>query len=595
MPSMKRIASGLLLLVGGIVVFVWLISTSRERADMVIVRAKVYTVGGDNSTAEAIAIRGNRIVSVGTTGELTNRFTADTVLDLQGKSVFPGFTDSHGHLSGLGASLTELNLVATKSVGEIADAVAKKAATLAAGQWIRGRGWDQNNWESRSREKPFPVASMLDKASPDNPVVLFRVDGHAVWVNSQALAIVGGGVDSVSRLADVEGGRIVRDVKGKPTGIFIDNAVDLVVSHVPPQTKDELRHAMTLAFRECLRFGLTSVHDMGIDEEDYSLYRDLLEKKELPIRIYGVIGGDGELWQEFLASGPYLDPYRRRLTVRAIKMYIDGALGSRGAALIEPYSDDPGDRGLTVNSFEGLRLVTSEALRHGFQVCTHAIGDRGNNIVLNAYEQALALNPAAARGARLRVEHAQVLDPTDIPRFRKLGIVPSMQPKHCTSDMYWGQARLGPVRVRTAYAWRSLLNDGNVIPAGSDFPVESPNPLLGFYAAITRQDENGIPRNAADVRRLFQLSAEGIVDSTAYENGWFVGEKMTREEALRAFTTWGAFAEFAEAEKGTVEKGKFADLVILSKDIMTIPAAEILSTTVVATIVGGRIEYSAAR
>ena len=434
---------------------------------------------------------------------------------------------------------------------------------------------------------------MLDKSSPNNPVVLFRVDGHAVWLNSQALAIVEAASKANPQLADIEGGRIVRDGAGKPSGVFIDNAVSAVMKNVPSYSKEEIQHSISLALQECLKYGLTSVHDMGVDEEDYSAYRDLLESNRLPIRVYAAIGGDGDLWQQFLLTGPFIDSHRHFFTVRAIKMYIDGALGSRGAALIAPYSDDPGNRGLTVNSFEALRMVTSEALAHGFQVCTHAIGDRGNNIALNAYEEALRQNPSRVRDARLRIEHAQVLEPLDIPRFKKLGIIPSMQPTHCTSDMRWAEARLGPVRVRGAYAWRSLLDDGNIIPGGSDFPVESPNPLLGFYAAITRQDQNGIPRNAEDVVASFQLSAEGIKDSSAFTDGWYAGQKMTREEALRAFTIWGAYAEFAEKEKGSIEKGKLADLVILSKDIMTIPPMEILSTNVVAAIVGGKVAYSA--
>ena len=344
-----------------------------------------------------------------------------------------------------------------------------------------------------------------------------------------------------------------------------------------------------------LEYGLTSVHDMWVDNEDYSVYRELLENNRLPIRVYAAIGGDGDLWQQFLVSGPLIDSQHHFFTVRAIKMYIDGALGSRGAALIEPYNDDPGNRGLTVNSFEAIRLVTSEALAHGFQVCTHAIGDRGNNIVLNAYEQAMQQNPSHARDARLRIEHAQVLDAADIPRFKKLGVIPSMQPTHCTSDMEWAEARLGSEGRRGAYAWRSLLDDGNIIPGGSDFPVESPNPLLGIYAAITRQDLNGIPHTADDVAHLFQLSSDGIRDSSAFTDGWYAAQKMSREEALRAFTIWGAYAEFGEKEKGSIEKGKLADIVILSKDIMTIPPLEILSTNVVATIVGGKIAYSADR
>ena len=592
---MKKTLLGLILIGGGIAVFAWFITSTSQRADMLIVNAKVYTVDNESSVAEAIAIRGNRIAAVGTTADLKKRFESENVLDAGGKTIVPGFIDSHGHVSGLGSSLVELNLVGTTSVQQIAEMVAKKSSKAKPGAWIRGRGWDQNIWPSKTKEKPFPVSTMLDKDSPDNPVVLFRVDGHAAWVNSRALAIVETGNGTNAPLTDVEGGHVVRDNRGKPTGIFVDKAVGEVMRNVPPYTRGEIRQSLSLALQECLSFGLTSVHDMGIDEEDYSVYQELLQDNELPIRVYAAIGGDGELWQKFLLTGPVVDRIRHRLTVRAIKMYIDGALGSRGAALIEPYSDDPGNRGLTINSLEALRMVTSEALAHGFQVCTHAIGDRGNDIVLNAYEQALQQNPSLARDARLRVEHAQILEPSDIPRFRKLGVIPSMQPTHCTSDMYWAQARLGPVRIRGAYAWRSLLNDGNIIPGGSDFPVESPNPLLGFYAAITRQDKNGIPRNAEDVLRSFQLSADGIRDSSVFRNGWYADQKMTREEALLAFTAWGAYAEFAERDKGTIEKGKLADLVILSKDIMKIPAPEILSTEVLKTIVGGKVVYSAPR
>jgi len=560
---------------------------------MLIINAKVYTVDSQNSIAQAVAVVGNRIAAVGTTEDILRRYTSENVIDAKGKIVFPGFIDSHGHVGGLGSSLVELNLVGTTSPQEIAGMVAKKAASLKPGEWIRGRGWDQNMWRSKTKERPFPTAAMLDNASPNNPVVLFRVDGHAVWVNSKALSLIAAGNESTSSIADVEGGKIVRDKKGNATGVFIDNAVGLVMKNVPPYSKNEIEHSISLALRECLQFGLTSVQDMGIDEDDFSIYQEMMEKHALPVRVYAAILGDGELWQRFQLTGPFIDRTGHRLTVRAIKMYIDGALGSRGAALIEPYSDDPGNRGLTVNSEEEIRKVASEALAHGFQMCTHAIGDRGNNIVLNAYEEAFQKNPDAAYSARFRIEHAQVLDPADIPRFKKLRIIPSMQPTHCTADMYWAQARLGPVRILGAYAWRSLLKDGNIIPGGSDFPVQSPNPLLGFYAAITRQDTNGIPRNAEDVGRLFELSADGIKDSTVFEGGWYANQKMTREEALRAFTIWGAYAEFAEKEKGSIEKGKLADLTILSDDIMTIPAHEIPSTKVVMTIVDGKVEYSA--
>ena len=591
---MKRNLRFVLLSAAGVLTFIWFINSSTQQVDMLIVNANVYTVDPNNPRAEAVAIRGNRIVAVGSTKELTRRYVADALLDVGGKTVVPGFIDSHAHVSGLGSSLVELNLVGTTSVQQIVELVSRKASQLQPGQWIRGRGWDQNNWRSKTNEKPFPTAAMLDNASPNNPVTLFRVDGHAVWVNSQALGIVGASKESNAPIiADVEGGRIMRDSRGKPTGVFVDNAVGLVMNHVPAYTHAEIRHSLSMAFEECLKYGLTSVHDMGIDEEDFTIYKEFLSTNTLPVRIYASIGGDGELWQKFLVTGPFTDPQRHRLTVRSIKMYIDGALGSRGAALIAPYSDEPENRGLTVNSLEAIRIVTSEALAHGFQVCTHAIGDRGNNIVLNAYEQALKENPSQSHDARLRVEHAQVLEPSDIQRFKKLGVIPSMQPTHCTSDMYWAQARLGPTRVRGAYAWRSLLKAGNIIPGGSDFPVESPNPLLGFYAAVTRQDRQGLPRNAQDVVRSFQLSADGIRDSSVFLNGWYGDQTMTREEALLAFTAWGAYAEFAERDKGTIEKGKLADLAILSKDIMTVPAQEIPSTQVLTTIVGGKVAYTA--
>ncbi|HTX17067.1 MAG TPA: amidohydrolase [Bacteroidota bacterium] len=589
---MKKSLQIIILLCGGIAVYLWFTTSTIQHADMLIINAKVYTVDPRNTIAEAVAISGDRIVAVGTTSDLRSRYSSETVIDAGGRPVYPGFIDSHGHVSGLGESLIELNLTGTTSVREIAAMVEDKAASAKPGAWIRGRGWDQNRWSGSGKEKPFPTAAMLDKASPRNPVVLFRVDGHAVWLNSLALSMVKPDSGARELPTTIEGGRIVRDKGGKPTGVFIDNAVSLVIKQVPDYTKDEIRQSYALAFKECLRYGLTSIQDMGIDEEDYGVYRDLLAENLLPIRVYAAIGGDGELWQKFLATGPFVDRTRSRLVIRAVKMYIDGALGSRGAALIEPYSDDPGNRGLTVNSAEAIRMVASEALGHGFQICTHAIGDRGNNIVLNAYEEALRQNPKAA-DPRLRIEHAQVLDPADIHRFKQLGVIPSMQPTHCTSDMYWAQARLGPVRIRGAYAWRSLLDDGNIIPAGSDFPVESPDPLAGFYAAITRQDKNGIPQDAADVARLFELSADGIKDSAAFNGGWYAAQRMTREEALKAFTIWGAYSEFAETQKGSIEKGKLADLVILSDDIMRIPPKEILTTKVLKTIVGGKVEYSA--
>jgi hypothetical protein len=312
--------------------------------------------------------------------------------------------------------------------------------------------------------------------------------------------------------------------------------------------------------------------------------------------VYASIDGAGETWDEFIgkdssksAIGPIIGYGDNRLWVRSVKLYVDGALGSRGAALLEPYSDDPTNRGLTVTDEASLRKTVDEALVNGFQVCTHAIGDRGNNIILNVYEAALKAHPGADQ--RLRVEHAQVLSLNDIPRFKQLGVVPSMQPTHCTSDMHWAGARLGPTRVRGAYAWRSLLNTGVIIPGGSDFPVEQPNPLLGIYAAVTRRDLQGRPRNAQEVKAFFELSVDGVGDTTDFENGWYVSQRMTREEAIQSFTNWAAFAGFQEHILGSLEKGKLADFVVLSRDLMKIPAEDIPTTVVEKTIVGGKEVY----
>ncbi|MBM2840307.1 MAG: Amidohydrolase 3, partial [Bacteroidetes bacterium] len=361
----------------------------------------------------------------------------------------------------------------------------------------------------------------------------------------------------------------VRDGGGKPTGVFVDNAVDLIDAVIPQPSEEERTEAIQKAVEECVKVGLTGIHDMGVDLQLINIYKKLIGQKQFPFRVYAAIGGVGETWDHYLKVGPEIEGNDGRLTVRALKLYSDGALGSRGAALIEPYSDEPSNRGLTLTSSDQMKSAGLQALEKGFQVCTHAIGDRGNNIALNGYAEVLKSNRAKAKDARFRIEHAQVLEPNDIPRFRQLGVIPSMQPTHCTSDMYWAKDRLGPQRVKGAYAWRSLLNQGSIIPAGSDFPVESPNPLWGFYAAITRQDQGGWP-----------------------EGGWYPDQRMTREEALKAFTIWAAYASFEEQAKGTIEIGKGADFTILSDDIMTIDPKKILDTHVDMTIVAGEVVYT---
>ncbi len=549
-----------------------------QTADTLYVNATIYTMDGRNSVAEALAVRGGKIVAVGSLEEVRARVKARREEDLGGLTVFPGLIDAHAHVISLGIARITVDLVGAGSETEAAERVRARAREAGPGTWIRGRGWDQNDWPTRR----FPHHSLLDRAAPNNPVYLIRIDGHAAWVNKAALDAAG----ITRETPDPPGGKIIRDASGDATGVLIDAAKSLVTSILPPPSLQEKEEALERTIQECLSYGITGVHDMGADMDELELYRKFADEGRLGIRIYASIGGTGETWDRFREIGPVVGYGNQRLTVRSLKLYVDGALGSRGAALIEPYADDPGNRGLTMIADEDLRKAVVQALDAGFQVCTHAIGDRGNNIVLNAYEQGLREYPRTDH--RLRVEHAQILSPEDIPRFKKLGVVPSMQETHCTSDMYWAEARLGPDRIKGAYAWRSLRETGVVIPGGSDFPVEHPNPLFGIYAGVTRQDHAGIPRNAEDVRRMFQLSASGITDPSAFDDGWYAAQKLTREEALRSFTSWAAWAGFEEDIKGSLESGKLADFIVVSKDLMTIPAQEILRTEVMMTVVGGQ-------
>jgi predicted amidohydrolase YtcJ len=549
-----------------VLLFALLLPTLRchtgEAPALVLYNGIVYTVDPAFTVAEAVALRDGRIAGVGRSEEILRRFGAAGAIDLEGRTVVPGFIDAHAHLESLGSTLASVDLRGCGSVAEIRSRVGAHVAETPSGAWLRGRGWDQNLWPGGA----FPTRGELDPLSGDVPVYLTRIDGHAVWVNTAALTIAG----VTAATPDPPGGRIVRDASGEPTGVFVDNAVTLLSSRLPPASRVERKAAVARAVRECLSHGLTQVHDMGVDTEGVGIYREMIAEGEFPFRVYVALDAPGETWDTFRAAGPDRGTPGGRLTVRAVKLYADGALGSRGAALLEPYSDDPGNRGLAVTPADSLGALVEEAIAAGFQVCTHAIGDRANRSVLDAYERALRSAPADGKALRFRVEHAQVVSPQDIPRFARLGVIPSMQPTHCTSDMPWAEARLGPERVRGAYAWRSLLATGVVIPGGSDFPVERPPPLHGFYAAVTRTDHRGDPRG-----------------------GWYPGEAMTREEALKSFTLWAAWSAFQEDEKGSIEPGKLADLVVLSRDIMHAAPRDLLTTTVEATIVGGKVEYAA--
>ncbi len=526
-------------------------------ADLILTGGPIYTVDPARPRVEAIAIAAGRIQLAGDTASvLALKGKTTRVIDLTGRAAVPGLIDAHGHISGLGLAAARLDLTGTTSAAQIAALVKARAATLPEGRWIRGRGWDQNDW----KEKAFPTAEALDAAAPAHPVLLDRVDGHAVWVNTAAMRLAG----ITKSTPDPPGGRIVRDASGEAAGVFVDAAEGLIASKAPPPARAELREALSAGMQRCLAAGLTGVHDAGVDAAALSVYRELLVDGVTPFRVYAMLSDDETLVAERFGKGPEIGLGDGRLTVRSVKMYMDGALGSRGAALLAPYSDDPANSGLQITTLERLADVSRKALAAGFQINVHAIGDRGNRLALDAMQTALA----GRRDARFRIEHAQVLSLDDIPRFASLGVIASMQPTHATSDMYWAEDRLGAARAQGAYAWRRLLDAGARLACGSDFPVESERPMLGFYAAITRQDPKGWP-----------------------EGGWHPDQRLTRDEALRCFTLDAAWAAFQEAEVGSLQQGKRADITVLSADIMSIPPAAILTTDAVITIVGGQVAW----
>lgn len=522
-----------------------------QKADLLIENANIYTVDPARPRAKSVAITAGRISAVGDdlsswAGPQTRR------IDARGRTLLPGFIDSHVHLRNLGAMLESADFRFTKTTAEIAAWVRREAARRKPGEWIVARNWDQTNWGG-----VFPEAKDLDAASPDHPVFLSRVDGHAGWVNSRAMQLAGLNKDT----QDPPGGKIIRDAQGRPTGVLIDRAMGIVRSRIPAPTAEQVKRQLELAARECARLGLTSVHDAGVSAQDLQAYRELIAESKLPLRVYAMIGGEGPLWREFLARGPETGDF---LSVRAIKLYADGALGSRGAALWQPYSDDKENTGLLLTTQADIERVAKAAAEKGFQVCTHAIGDRANRLVLDAYRSALG----GKNDKRFRVEHAQIISLPDFQIFADYSIVASMQATHATSDMRWAEKRLGPDRIAGAYAWRRFLQLGVPVANGSDFPVEEPNPLLGFYASFARQDLSGNP-----------------------PEGWTPSQRMTREEALHSWTQAGAFAAFEEKSKGSITPGKLADLILLDRDVMTAPAIEVPKAQVLLTVLGGKIVH----
>ena len=572
----------ILFVIAGVVIVIILNRYMPERADTIYINSRIYTMDANNTIAEAMAITNDKIVGIGTKKYIERKFRAKNIIDLDRKVVLPGLIDAHCHLLELGLARMTVELVGVHSEIEAAEKVAQRVAVSKPEQWIRGSGWNQDEWQTKS----FPNKLILDRIAPNNPVYLVRIDGHACWVNKCVLEIAG-----INRqTTDPPGGKILRDANGEPTGIFINAAMDLINKFVPEPNEQEMLEAIRLATEECASVGITSVQEMGVDAKQVEFYKKMIDENKFPLRVYAAIDAPGELWDKMKSEGKLIGYRDNKLTIRALKLYVDGELGPHGAAMIEPYSDDPNNRGLTMFSEEELQKIVNESLNYGFQVCAHAIGDRANHIILNVYESVLKKHQLPF--ARLRVEHAQVLSPEDIPRFKQLDVLPSMQPLDCNSDMYWVESLLGPKRIHGAYAWRSLLNTGVVIPAGSDFPLGSTNLFFVIYAACTRQDRNAVPKNVGDVRKYFQSSANEYSDTAEFVNGWYNSEKMTREEAVRGFTTWAAYAAFEEKLKGSLERGKLADFIVISKDIFLCPAIEIPDIKVESTVLGGKVIFA---
>ena len=530
-------------------------------ADLILHNAKIYTADDARPRAEAIAIRGDRIAAVGTSADILKLKGGSTrVIDARGAAIVPGLHDSHGHFTGLGASLQVLRLRGTRNWEQIVGMVRRRAASARPGEWILGRNWDQNDWPV----KEFPVHELLSAAAPNNPVYLTRVDGHAAIANKAAMDAAGLTKDT----KDPDGGRIIRDASGHPTGTLIDKAMGLVSRNVPPLSREQLEEQILLADAEARKLGLTMVHDAGANTDTVEAYKRLVDSGKLQTRLYVMLRGPMSMLKPHFDAGPIVNYGNHHLVVRAVKISADGALGSRGAALLEPYSDEPGNTGLLVNPPEEVYAQTLAASKAGFQMCVHAIGDRANRMVMDTFERVQKEVPGS-RALRMRNEHAQILDAAEIPRFAQLNVIASMQATHATSDLPWAPTRLGPQRVgEGAYVWQKLMKSGAIIANGSDFPVEEPNPMLGIYASITRQDETGNPPNA-----------------------WQPDQRMSRDETLKSFTINAAFAAHAEKDLGSLAPGKLADLVVLSKDIMTVAPKEILTTTVTTTIIGGKIVF----
>lgn len=519
----------------------------KKEVDVIITNAVVYTVNNSFDVVECIAITDGRFVAVGSEDEILLKYKSENVFNAKGKFVYPGFNDGHSHFLGYGLMKTKYaDLIDTKSFDEVVERVVTHNSKYTA-EWILGRGWDQNDWENIE----MPTNEKLNEAFPDNPVVLTRVDGHARIVNEEALKRAGITIET-----KVDGGEIiVKD--GRLTGVLIDNAMELVQELIPDFSIQEKAEALKKAQEDCFAVGLTSVTDAGLDKDEILLIDELQNKNLLDIRVYAMLSPNKENFDYFFTKEPIK---KDKLTVSSVKLYVDGALGSRGALLLEPYSDAMHTHGLQLSPQSYFDSICNMAYKAGFQVNTHAIGDSGNRIMLQSYASTLK----GENDRRWRIEHAQIVNPDDMKYFSEYSIIPSVQATHCTSDMYWADERLGPERIKTAYAYQELLNQNGWFVNGTDFPIEGISPLKTYYAAVARKDSKGWP-----------------------DGGFQIENAISREDALRSITIWPAKGSFEENNKGSIEVGKVADFVILDEDLLTVPEIKILTTKVLGTYVDG--------
>jgi predicted amidohydrolase YtcJ len=546
-------------------------SNNADIADTIIHNGTIYTVDPSRPLAGAVATKAGKILFVGSMEEAGSfRGNQTKMIDLQGSTMTPGFIEGHAHFMGVGQSKLSLDLMPTTSYEELIQLVAAKVQTVESGEWITGRGWHQDKWDSISAPivQGFPTHHALSAVSPDNPVFLKHASGHAALANARAMEIAG---ISAKTEAD-EGGEVFRDQIGEPTGIFNETAQGMISRHIPENDDKTMQRVFDMAIKTCLENGITGFHDAGAGPSVIDLYKKNLQSGKMRIRLYVMLDGSNQsLLSSYFATGPEIGLGDDFLTIRAIKLYGDGALGSRGAWLLDDYEDMPGEYGHSTTPIAHISEVCKEAVGHGFQVCTHAIGDRANHEVLNVYEEALPGSTDQPNALRFRIEHAQHLHPNDIPRFADLGVIPAMQAIHMSSDRPWAIDRLGEQRiVNGAYVWQDLLQSGARIVNGTDAPVEPIDPVACFFASVTRQTLEGQPPGGFEPR-----------------------QKMTREQALKSYTLDAAFGAFEERIKGSIEVGKYADFTVFSRDIMKVPEEEILQTRVLMTIVNGEVAYSA--